>query len=107
MMRAFAVSYIPAALRDLEKLNPSVAREVLKKIEHVALNPRAVSRGGYGHPLSGTLAGFFKIKLRSRGLRVVYKLRESEGAMTVIVVAARAGGEVYAVAEQRIRRLNL
>ncbi len=106
-MCRFAVSYLAPAVRDLEKLNPSVAREVLKKIEHVAQNPRATNAGGYGHPLSGSLAGFFKIKLLSRGIRVVYKLREIESAMVVIVVAARADGEVYKIAEQRIHRFKI
>lgn len=106
-MSRFQIDYISPALRDLEKLNPSIAREVLRKIEHVAQNPLATNEGGYGHPLSGVLAGFFKIKLLSRGLRVVYKLKKVEGKMLIIVIAARADGEVYKIAEQRIHRLKI
>lgn len=106
-MGSFSIDYIAPAWRDLGKLNPSVAREVLKKIEHVAQNPRATNEGGYGHPLSGSLAGSFKIKLLSRGLRVVYKLKEVEGKMVIVVIAARADGEVYRIAEQRIHRFKI
>lgn len=106
-MSRFSIDYIAPALRDLKKLNPSVAREVLRKIEHVAQNPRATHEGGYGHPLSGSLSGYFKIKLLSRGLRVIYRLKEVEGAMVIIVIAARADGEVYEIAEQRIHRFKI
>jgi len=104
---AFDVVLSDAAKKDIRKLNPAVADEVIARIRSVAKNPRATNSGGYGHPLSGALAGLFKIKLRSRGLRVVYALREIEGKMVVIVVAARADGEVYALAARRRENLGL
>lgn len=104
--RTFKVVLADGAKKDLRKLNASVALEVVKRIGRVAQNPRAANEGGYGHPLAGNLAGLFKIKLRSRGLRVVYALREIEGEMLVIVVAARDGGEVYRLAEKRLRFLK-
>lgn len=104
---AFAVVLSEAAKKDIRKLNPAVADEVIARIRSVAQNPRATNTGGYGHRLSGALAGLFKIKLRSRGLRVVYALREIEGKMIVIIVAARADGEVYTLAARRRTQLGL
>lgn len=107
MHGSFSIRFLPAAERDLKKLNPSVAKEVLKKIKHVAQNPRPTSVSGYGHSLAGNLSGFLKIKLLSRGLRVVYALREIEGEMVVVVVAARANDEVYKIAERRARQFKI
>lgn len=104
---AFVVVLSEAAKKDIRKLNPAVADEVIARIRRVAANPHAVNAGGYGHPLSGELAGLFKIKLRSRGLRVVYALREIEGKMVVIVVAAREDGGVYRLAKARRMKLGL
>lgn len=55
-------------------------------------NPLPVSEGGYGKPLENkngnNLSGFLKIKLKSDGIRVVYKLVEIEEQMLVVVIGA-------------------
>ncbi len=69
-------------------------------------NPLPNTEGGYGKPLHGPLAGCLKIKLLRLGVRVVYRLRRAERGMEVIVVGVRSGGEAYADAAERVRRLR-
>ena len=68
-------------------------------------NPLPVSEGGYGKPLGNkrgnNLSGFLKIKLKSLGIRVVYKLIKIDGQMLVVVIGARADDEVYDTAKRR------
>ena len=68
-------------------------------------NPLPVSEGGYGKPLGNkrgnNLSGFLKIKLKSLGIRVVYKLIKINGQMLVVVIGARTDDEVYDTAKKR------
>ena len=78
---------------------------VAKALEKVLENPLPVSEGGYGKPLGNkrgnNLSGFLKIKLKSLGIRVVYKLIKIDGQMLVVVIGARADDEVYDTAKKR------
>ncbi len=101
----WAVKFIPEAKEDLKKLDGSIIKQVLAGIKKVSSNPLPQAEGGYGKPLgnvSGTnLTGFFKIKYRGIGIRVVYTLiRESE-IMTIVVISAREDSSCYEIAETR------
>jgi len=89
----------------LKRLDHSQRLQVLKAINKVSSNPLPQNEGGYGKPLgnrnSTRLAGYLKIKLKSLGLRVVYKLIREKDVMKVIVVSARADDEVYLLAQRR------
>jgi len=50
------------------------------------------------------LSGFLKIKLKSLGIRIVYKLIKIDGQMLVVVIGARADDEVYDVAKKRAEK---
>lgn len=99
------LEYLPEAEKDLKSLDGSQRILVLKAIKKVQQNPLPVEENGYGKPLGNhngaNLAGFLKIKLRSSGLRVVYQLRRTEGAMLVVVIGVRADEEVYTIAQKR------
>jgi len=99
------VEYLREAVEDLKRLDSSQRLQVLKAIEKVSANPLPQSEGGYGKPLSSRdgakLTGYFKIKLKRLGLRVVYKLVREKKVMRVIVVSARADDEVYILAQRR------
>ena len=45
--------------------------------------------------LPGDLAGCYKIKSKSSGIRLVYKVTESNLILLVITVGKREGGESY------------
>lgn len=105
------VAFLPEAKKDLLKLDNSNRILVRKAIHKVSTNPVAVHDGGYGHPLANLnntkLAGFFKIKLRASGIRIVYKLIQQDDKMLIVIIGARADNEVYQLAEKRIKKNNL
>lgn len=100
------LEYLPEALADLESIDNSIRKPVLKGIQKVRKNPLSKKEGGYGTPLGNrdgnNLTGLFKIKFLKYGIRVVYKLEQADGVMKVIVISARA--ENYAYNEAGIRR---
>ena len=79
---------------------------ILKAIEKTAERPLPPP-DGIGKPLgnhsSAKLSGFYKIKLRSLGYRVVYQLVIEDGVMRIIVISIRDDGTVYKEAERRIK----
>ena len=50
---------------------------------------------------------FLKVKLKSAGIRIVYKVVKTENSMTVIVIGAREDNEVYDIAKKRADKLKL
>lgn len=105
------LGYLPEAAKDLKELASNQRIVVTKAINKVLENPLPVSEGGYGKPLGNkqgnNLSGFLKIKLKSAGIRVVYKLVKIDGKMLVVVIGARADDEVYDVAQKRVEKHNL
>ena len=73
--------YLKEALDDLDSLDPKLREIVLAGIKKVRQNPLPQSEGGYGKPLGNkngnNLTGFFKIKYKRIGIRVIYTLGEA------------------------------
>lgn len=107
----WTLKYLPEVEKDLKQLGGNQRILVQKAVRKVRTNPLPASEGGYGKPLGnkgGTdLTGLLKIKLKSAGIRVVYKLIRTETEMLVIVVGARADDEVYETAQHRAEKHNL
>lgn len=105
------VKYLPEALDDLDELDGSQRKLVLKSIEKVRKNPLSQQEGGYGKLLgkkgNTDLTGFLKIKLRASGLRLVYKVIKQKDRMLIVVIGAREDEEVYSIAEKRIKKNDL
>ncbi len=101
------IKYHPLAEKDLNALDGSVRKIVLKGIIKVSANPKPQNEGGYGKPLGNKggndLTGLLKIKYRDIGIRVVYSLVEDEKTheMFILVISARADNEVYTLAGKR------
>lgn len=108
---SWTVKYLPEALKDLRALDGSPRKLVRKAIDKVSENPLPVSEGGLGKPLGNkgdnNLTGLLKIKLRSAGIRIVYKIIRQDNDMIVIVIGAREDDEVYDIAKQRATKHNL
>ena len=100
------VEYIPAAQRDLGKLDGHTRRLILKAVTKTAERPLPPP-DGIGKPLGsvgGTnLSGCYKIKLRGLGYRVVYTLLREKERMRVIVISVRSDNEIYIEAARRLR----
>ena len=101
----WSIEYIKEAARDLRKIEPCNRRLILKAIEETAERPLPPPDGIGNHALS-RLAGYYKIKLRDLGYRVVYGLKLENNVMRVIVIGIRVDDEVYKEAERRIKKLT-
>lgn len=103
----WTIRYTDKALKDLEKLDNSARRFVLKAIQRVSANPLPNYEGGYGKPLGNKggadLTGYCKIKLSDLGLRVVYEVIRQNEEMKIIIISVRDDDAVYKMAASRIR----
>ena len=102
------IEYIKEAQRDLQRLDPYNRKLILKAIENTAERPLSPPEG-IGKPLSShaaaNLSGYYKIKLRDLGYRVVYGLIREGNTMKVIVISVREDEAVYREAERRIANM--
>ena len=102
------IEYIKEAQRDLKNLDPHNRKLILKAIQKTALRPLPPPHG-IGKPLGNhsatKLNGYYKIKLRELGYRVVYGLVKENNVMKVIVISIRDDELVYKEAERRIQNL--
>ena len=105
---SWKIEYIKEAQRDLQKLDAYNRRIILKAIEKTARRPLPPP-DGVGKPLgnhaAANLSGYYKIKLRDLGYRVVYGLVREGNVMKVIVISIRDDDAVYREAERRIAKL--
>lgn len=86
---SYKLKFINKALKEWNKLDNSIKLQFKKKLEERLANP---------HVPSARLSGFddvYKIKLKSSGFRLVYKVVEDELVVIVIAVGKREGGRVY------------
>ena len=105
------LKYLPEAEKDYQSLAHNQQLVVNKAIKKVKTNPLPQAEGGYGKPLGHkkgvNLTGFYKIKLRGEGIRIVYKLIRTETKMLVVVIGMREDEEVYEIASRRIKKHDL
>ena len=99
------IEFLKEAEKDLNDLDGSVKKQVLKGIQKVSQNPLPDFQGGYGKPLGNlgvtNLSGLMKIKFRKIGIRVVYKVEIVGNVMKIIIISARSDNQVYLEAEVR------
>ena len=104
----WTVEYIEAAQRDLKRLDPYTRKIILKAIDKTAEHPLPPP-DGIGKPLGNhavsKLNGYYKIKLRDWGYRVVYQLIIEGLTMRIIIIGIRDENTVYKEAERRIQTL--
>ena len=97
----WSVRYSREAAKDLRNLDKALVSQVLKGIAKVRKNPLPIP-DGYGKPLGNkggrNLTGFFKIKYRGIGIRVVYALVYDEKIMNILVISKRDDEYCYEAA---------
>lgn len=102
------IEYIKEAQRDLKRLDSYNRKIILKAIDKTAERPLPPP-DGIGKPLgnhaSSKLSGYYKIKLRELGYRVVYQMMTAGDIMRIIIISIRDDEAVYKEAERRIRGL--
>ena len=100
-MNRWNVKITKEAKKDFQKLDNSLKKQVLAGILKVAQAPLP-SPHGYGKPLGKktgkNLTGFFKIKYRGIGIRVVYTLVFTDVTMKIVVISERDDNYCYDLA---------
>ena len=89
------------AKKEYLKLDGSLKKQVLAGILKVSKAPLP-SPYGYGKPLGNKngndLTGFFKIKYKGIGIRVIYTLVLKEAIMNIVVISERDDNYCYDLA---------
>lgn len=106
-MKRWKIRITDEAKKDYHKLDGSVRKQVVAGILKVSEAPLP-SPDGYGKPLGNkggnNLTGFFKIKYRGIGIRVVYTLVLSEQAMNIVVISERDDNYCYELAAKTYQK---
>jgi mRNA interferase RelE/StbE len=93
--------FLPNAKRAWHKLDPGVRNKLEKTLIRRLQNPFIESAA-----LSGDLAGCYKIKSKSSGIRLIYKVTKSELILLVITVSKHDDGESYDDARTELENMK-
>ena len=79
----YKVAYLDSVEEDLRKLDKTIARKILNRIEtYLACDPKEL-----GKPLKGDFQGYWRY--RWGDYRVIYKISEREILITVLRISNR------------------
>jgi mRNA interferase RelE/StbE len=95
----YQLMFDEAALKEWQALDGSV-KTPLKK----ALTKRLESPHVPADALRGVLAGYYRIKLRKLGYRLVYRVEDKTIIVIVLAVGKRENDAVYVDAATRLRQ---
>ncbi|HKM89132.1 MAG TPA: type II toxin-antitoxin system RelE/ParE family toxin [Candidatus Acidoferrales bacterium] len=91
---SFELRYTPDAAADIQALDGSVRKQIRKVLE----KKLAVDPEGYGLPLRGPLAGYWKHQFRNH--RIVYRIYPQQNVVVVCAVGVRKQGDVQDIYRQ-------
>jgi mRNA interferase RelE/StbE len=92
---SYELQFLPSALKEWKKLGPTIREQLKRKLGERLAAPRVPGDALHGLP------DHYKIKLRSAGYRLVYRVEDRIIAVVVVAVGRRERGDVYATARQR------
>jgi mRNA interferase RelE/StbE len=88
--------FLPAALKEWEKLGATVRTQLKKKLAERLENPRVEADKLRGYE------SVYKIKLRSAGYRLAYEVVDDELLVYVIAVGKREKSKIYSTLKDRV-----
>ncbi|AIS12459.1 RelE toxin [Pseudomonas chlororaphis subsp. aurantiaca] len=91
----YELEFSEKAWKEWQKLGPTLKEQFKKKLQERLVNPHVPA-----DRLSG-LGSAYKIKLRTAGYRLVYRVVDEVLVVTVIAVGKRERGSVYQQASKR------
>ncbi|MGO4917819.1 type II toxin-antitoxin system RelE family toxin [Pseudogemmobacter sp. W21_MBD1_M6] len=92
---SFDLQFLPSALKEWGKLGETVRQQFKKKLAQRLEQPLVPADALHG------LDQHYKIKLRSAGYRLVYRVEQDAVIVTVVAVGKRERGAVYKKASAR------
>jgi mRNA interferase RelE/StbE len=96
----YRVVFRPKAQKQFERLAAALRQQLARKLVERSANPRVP-----GDALHG-MKDCYKIKLRSAGVRLIYKVEDQQIILLVLAVAGREGEEAYKLAARELRNLD-
>ena len=93
----YRLKFVPSAWAEWQSLDGSVKEPLRKLLKKQLNNPHMP-----GAALHGELAGFYKIKLRKQGYRLVYGVEDEALVVMVMAVDKREDSAVYRAALSRL-----
>ena len=91
----YRLKFLPAALKEWEKLGAPIKNQFKKKLAERLENPRVPA-----DKLSG-YDSIYKIKLRSAGYRLAYEVVDDELIVYVLAVGKREKNKIYSSLKRR------
>jgi mRNA interferase RelE/StbE len=91
----YSLEFLPSARREWDKLGATIRQQFVKKLRERLEQPRIQASALHGLP------DHYKIKLRSAGYRLVYRVEDRRVTVVVVAVGKRDGGAVYETALKR------
>jgi mRNA interferase RelE/StbE len=88
-MSTYELKFRPSAKKEWDKLDPDTRKQFAKKLADRLDNPKVPASRLHN------MKDCYKIKLASRGYRLVYKVDDEVITVTVVAVGRRERGEVY------------
>jgi mRNA interferase RelE/StbE len=92
---SYDLQFLPSALKEWEKLGSTLKTQFKKKLSERLNTPHVHADALHGMP------NHYKIKLRSAGYRLVYRVEDSTITVTVVAVGKRERNAVYKAAQTR------
>lgn len=92
----YKLKFLPAALKEWEKLPPNIKTQFKKKLTERLEQPRVTAAQLRGYD------SVYKIKLRAAGYRLAYEVNDNEIVIYVIAVGKREKNEVYQKLRDRL-----
>jgi mRNA interferase RelE/StbE len=96
-LTTFKLEFLPSALKEWKKLGGDVRFQFEKKLRERLAAPLVPSARLHA------LSDCYKIKLRSAGYRLVYRVDERRVVVIVVAIGRRDRNIVYKIAESRLR----
>ena len=91
----YRLEFLPSALKEWNKLGATLRTQFKKKLAERLTGPRVSGDALHGMP------DHYKIKLRSAGYRLVYRVNDNTVTVLVVTVGKREGSKVYKAAQTR------
>ena len=92
---SYDLAFLPSARKEWDKLGTTLKAQFKKKLAERLEAPRVQADALHG------LADHYKIKLRSSGYRLAYRVEDETVTVTVVAVGKRERSAVYKMAKRR------
>lgn len=92
----YRLQFLPSADKEWQKLNASIRLQFAKKLQQRLTNPHVPSARLFDMP------NCYKIKLRSVGYRLVYRVFDDRIVVQVVAVGKRERNQAYKIAAGRV-----